>query len=114
MDDFPSIALPDWELFSQTKRKGQIKTNFESGVVQTRARHTSSKWIFTLGWLGLSPSDYSDLVDFFDSHIGDTFHYTHPTTLVTYTVRFADDVLPEASSVGWNYWKLTGLRLEEV
>ena len=115
MADFPSIRQSDWSLFKQSKYRRQEKTTMEDGSVQSRPVHTSSRWLFTIGWEWLTVVDYNTLVTFFDDNIGGTFNWTHIWTSVVYVVRFSDDILPEVETLGSGY--ILGpkeLRLEQA
>ena len=121
-EDWPVSEAESIDHFSQKRRKGQIKTKFENGKVQSRAKETSSKWIFTVGYKGLVQSEYEDLYEFFDSNIGGTFTWDHPITTIAdvaaqYTVRFGNDELPDAKFIGWvggeEAWDISGIILEE-
>lgn len=115
MADFPTtIRKSDWDLFSQVRVKKQVRTRMESGVVQSRALYTASKWLFKIGWKYLTTSEYDTLVTFFDANLGGSFNFTHPITDVVYVVRFTQDNLPESPPIGEDYWSLSGLELEEV
>jgi len=115
MADFPSIRESDWSLFKQSKSKKQVKTNMESGKVQSRPVHTSSKWLFTIGWEWLTIADYNTLVTFFEANIGGAFNWTHIWTDAIHVVRFSNDILPEVETLSTSY--ILGpkeLRLEEA
>ena len=116
-EEWPVSEAESKDYFSQKRRKGQIKTKFENGKVQSRAKETSSKWIFTVGYKGLVQSEYEALYVFFDANIGGTFTWDHPITDVEHTVRFGNDELPEAKFIGWvggeEAWDISGIILEE-
>jgi len=118
MPAWPSIEDPEQVLWSEYYQKGQIRTEFENGAVQSRARATSGRWVFIMGWNVLSNADYTALVAFFDANIGGTFTYTHPFKDTSHTCRFSDDKLPEAKIFGARdsapSWQLTGLQIEEA
>lgn len=117
MADWPNIAQVSQDLFAQYKQKGQIRTEFENGAVQSRARATSARWVFLLGWKALGQTDYATLCTFFDNNMAGTFNWTHPVTSMVYVVRFSEDQLPEARPAGFvngeQAWTLSGLQLEQ-
>jgi hypothetical protein len=118
MADWPSISDPAFDLYAQTLVKAQIKTEFENGKVQSRARATSARLVVSLGWHALSNTDYSSLQTFFTNNIGGTFNWTHPLTSTVYVMRFTSDALPGAKPSGYSAdgtiaWELTGLELEQ-
>ena len=114
MTAFPTIGAPSYGKYGQKLHKAQTRIPFESGVVQSAARHTSARYIFRIGWKALTTADYGLLVTHFTANQGGTFAWTHPLTSVVYTVRYADDALPEAVPVAPGYWELDDLILEEA
>jgi len=116
MSDFPSsIRKSDWKLFKQKRHKGQIRTLFEGGAVQSRARHTAGRWIFTIGWEYMTTAEHNALVSHFDDNLGGMFNWTHIITNAVHVVRYVDDELPEAIPIGDDYWgEVNGIVLEET
>ena len=115
MPDFPSsIRASDWKLFDQVRKKGQIRTPYEGGAVQSRPRWTAARWIFTIGWAHLTAGQYDTLITFFDENLGGTFNWTHIITGNVHVVSFADEELPEAVPIGNDYWSIKGINLEET
>jgi len=112
MAAFPTIAKPSPGKFGQQIHKAQTRIPFESGVVQSAAKHTSSRYTFTLGWDALLLSSWVLVVSHFDKNQGSTFSYTHPTTSVSYTVRYQGDALPQANYLNATYVQVDGLVLE--
>jgi len=92
--------------------KGQIKTGFAAGYVQSRAKWTRSRKTFELSWKAMTNADANILEAFFDDNLGGTFTWTHPLSGVSYTVRFAEDKIP-FGYVHYNHWKVK-LTLEEL
>ena len=122
-EDWPITEAECKDYFSQKRSKGQIITKFENGKVQSRARETKSRWVFTVGYKGITQTNYALLYNFFDSNIGGTFTWDHPiiktgSVAVQYTVRFRSDEFPEAKFIGWvdgeEAWDISGIILEEV
>ena len=120
MADFPA-TLPtcSWQFFSQTPARAQIMTQFEAGKVQSRPKHTSMRWKFTIGWQALTQTQYAALYAFYNSYIGLTFNWTHPVTAVVYVVRFAHEKeLPQAKPAGFINgsfaWEVSGIQLEQA
>ena len=103
MADFPSIRESDWSLFKQSKYKRQAKTPMESGKAQSRIVHTSSRWLFTIGWEWLTIADYNTLRTFWDTNLGGSFNWTHIWTDTIHIVRFSDDVFPEVETMSADY-----------
>ena len=119
MVDFPtSLPVPSKQFFSQRLIQKQLKTKMESGAVQSRPQHTSSRWEFTIGWQIVTQTQYAALCTFFTGNIGGTFNWTHPITTTVYVVRFAKGELPPAKHGGHVDdvfgWTLSGLILEQA
>jgi len=106
---WPNIESPS--SMTERKRKGQIKSDFAAGYVQSRAKWTRSRKVFELSWKGMSDADKETLEAFFGDNIGDTFIWAHPLSDTSYTVRFVEDELP-ARYVPYNHWQID-LTLEE-
>ena len=112
-----SLRTSDWELFKEVRSKPQIRSPFEGGAVQARSRFTTSRWKFQVGAAMMTTTLYDTLVDFFDDNQGGSFTFVHPIKATSHTVRFTDDELPEAVSVGTGSnarWDITGINLEEI
>ena len=119
MANFPTLPTPSWQYFDQAPSKAQIITPFESGKGQSRPKHTSMRWKFTIGWQALTQTQYATLCEFYDDYIGSTFNWTHPVTSTVYVVRFAHkDGLPEAKASGFIggvfAWTISGIMLEQI
>jgi hypothetical protein len=119
MVDFPAtLPVPSKQFFSQRPIQKQLKTKMESGVVQSRAQHTSMRWEFTIGWHIITQTQYAALYEFFTANIGTTFNWSHPITSTVYVVRFSKGELPPAKHgghvAGVFGWTLSGLILEQA
>lgn len=91
MADWPSIATP---AFGMTERvyKRQLKSEFESGAVQSRPAFTLQKRQWPdLGWNALPNADLVTLQTFFIANQGNSFNWTHPITSVVYICRFMSE-----------------------
>lgn len=102
---WPTIQAPSFPL-EESSVKPQIKTEFESGYVQSRARATVAKRRFKLRWKAMTEANWLSLKSAFEADQGSTFTWTHPVSN-EYTVRYAND---ELSSTLFS----TGLRQVEV
>lgn len=116
---FPSLPTPSWQFFEQKPARAQLMSPFEAGMSQSRPKHTSTRWIFTIGWQALGTTDYATLVAYYDANVGSSFSWTHPITSTVYTVRFGNEnELPRAKAagmVGGEFaWEISGIILEEV
>ena len=108
---FPTLPSPSD--FSKQLNKAQTRIPFESGVVQSAAKHTASRYIFSLGWKVLSTSNWALVVTHFDTYQGSVFTYTDPTSAV-YSVRYQGDALPSARYLTTGFVEVLGLILEEA
>ena len=71
-----------------------VKTAFEAGYVQTRARFTRERESWTLGWMGITSAEFRTFTSFVVSVKGaaDSFTFVDPVDAAsTYLVRFRDD-----------------------
>jgi len=119
MADFPSLPTPSWQYFSQQPIKSQLITPFESGKAQSRPKHTSMRWRFTIGWQALTQTQYQTLYEFYRDYAGTAFNWTHPVTSTVYSVRFGNENgLPEAVPSGFINgsfaWTVSGIILEQI
>lgn len=111
MAAWPSIPNPSYP-FNESIQKRQIKSDFESGHVLSRAAATVSKRAFELRWNALPEADYTTLETFFKDNIGLTFTWTHPVTAEVITVRFSEDKIE--SSIPFTGHRSVKLMLEEA
>lgn len=111
MPDFPQITNPDYGLEEQT-HKPQVRTEFESGHVQSRARATRERRRWRMSWQTLPDAEYQALAQFFTDNQGGSFAWTHPRTGQVFTARFSGDSL-SARAAGPGYWQAS-LEIEEV
>jgi hypothetical protein len=84
----------------------QIRTEFEAGYVQSRRRGTRERRKWALEWDVLTNAQRITLQSFFIARQGSTFAWTHPVTLVSYTVRFSDDAVKMSFNVNQR-WSAT-------
>jgi len=118
MSDFPSsLPEPSKGFLRQKFIKAQVLTPYENGVQQSRGKHTSGRWFFTIGWRTLSTTEYGVLKTHFEDNVGGTFNWTHPITSTVYVVRYLGDELPEATPTGIKdgeqAWQIGGIQLGE-
>jgi hypothetical protein len=86
---FPSIANPT-QLEEETW-KAQLKSDWETGGCQSRAKFTAAKEKWKLSWTKMTAADYAILKAYLAANMGATFSWTHPNTATVYTARFSDD-----------------------
>lgn len=92
MSAFPSMRTPGSIRIEHYK--GQVRADFTSGYVHSRAAHTRSRERIYLGWPGLNETDLATLLSHFDSNLGGTFDWTHNLTSTVYVVRYLKDEIP--------------------
>jgi len=88
-----------------------VKSEFDGNYVQQRLKTTRFRKSFELNY-ALSDTEFLELDSFFQTHLGSSFTFTHPSTSVDYTVRFSEDTL-NATYQTSKLIKVT-LKLEEV
>jgi hypothetical protein len=117
MGDYPTnIRKPSYPLGEEIV-KSQVRTKMESGTVQSRARFTKHKHIWTLPYPVMLTVDYQILRAHFYGNIGGTFNWTFPTIAshelsgTTIVVRYVDDNL-QFEWINKSYWS-GSVRLEE-
>jgi len=108
---WPSIQAPSYPL-EEIVFKPQIKSEFESGYVQSRPRATIAKRRFTLRWKAMSDAHFSSLCSAFTADVGSTFSWNHPATGSAYTVRYTSDSIE--SSVTVPGYRQVQLSIEEA
>jgi hypothetical protein len=108
---FPSVQGLTFP-FRESFFKPKVRTEFENGVVQSRARFTRGKKRFVLKYDKIEYQDYEILRAFFDVRGGESFIFTHPLSKKQYTCIFSDDEF-EASIVAGNWYDVT-IKIEEV
>lgn len=80
--------------FQEEYTKAQIRSKFENGTVQSRAKETKGRHRWpALIWPVLPVADYETLKTFFETNQGSAFDWTHPQSSVVYPVRFIGDSL---------------------
>ncbi len=103
MSTFPAIPNPvlgsGGSLF-----KAQVRTEFEGGYVQSRAKHTRSRKRFRLIWSHMKEADWDLLTAFFIANQGGSWGYTF---LGTGDYRFSTD------EIEWT-WAGPGRRRVEI
>ncbi len=111
LPQYPAIHNPTFPL-RESFFKPKVRTEFENGTVQSRARFTRGKWRFGLKYDKIDPVDYETLREFFNVRGGESFRFVHPLTGKAYTCIFSDDVF-EGNLVEGNWYDVT-VNIEEV
>jgi hypothetical protein len=106
--EVPGLTFPLRESYFKPK----VRTEFENGMVQSRARFTRGKRRFALKYEKIDPDDCESLRAFFDARGGEAFRFKHPLTGKIYACIFSDDDFDSSLVVG-NWYDLT-LNIEEV
>jgi len=117
MSNFPTnIRKPAYPLEEEIV-KSQVRTEFENGVVQSRARYTTHKYRWTLNYPVMTTVDYQILRAHFYNNVGNTFNWVYPTITShelsgsTIAVRYTEGSL-KASWINKRYWSLS-VQLEQ-
>lgn len=111
-------AKEDSEYFGEEPVDRTIRAEMEGGFVQTRARFTRRKLIFSTGWTDI-PHAQKVIFDAFMDSMRDgagSFSYIHPVSADVFVVRFASP-LPQpkyAGIGGFHRWNIPNVKLEEV
>jgi len=88
---WPSIKAPD--SLADDVKNPVVRTEYETGAVQTRVRFSTARSVFTLSWRSMTEADYQTLLTFFLANQALEITWTHPISAVSYTVRFQGDEL---------------------
>jgi phage-related protein len=111
MPDYPDIQMPSG--CEETTEDPSIRTEFESGIVQTRARFTRARRTWGLKWDYMKGADYRILRSFYDQMHGGalSFMWPHPTEETLFDVRFKGEI--KGTSQSFDFWSVT-VTLEQV
>jgi phage-related protein len=112
MANYPSsIQLPSG--CGETTPDPAIRTDFESGIVQTRPRYTRMRRTWQLSWAYMNGPDYRALRAFFEQMRGGSlnFNWTHPAENSVFDVRFRGEM--QADEQSYDYWSVS-CTLEQV
>jgi phage-related protein len=108
---WPDVQLP--LNLDETTEDPAIRSEFESGIVQTRARYTRMRQTWALGWANMRGADYRGLLAFYRQMKGGalSFNWMHPRNGATFEVRFKGSL--NAKHTAMDFWNVT-LTLEQV
>jgi hypothetical protein len=112
MVNFPTIRNPKYDGIDERIIKKQVRNETEGGYTISRCRSLRSKLSWGLSWSEMPELDYQTLKTFFETYQGTIFTWTHPISLVAYSVRFVGDEV--ASNVPYNGSRSVQIQLEEV
>jgi hypothetical protein len=108
---WPTVQLP--LNLDETMEDPVIRTEFESGIVQTRPRYTRMRGTWALGWANMRGADYRTLRNFYKQMKGGSlsFNWKHSRENVLHEVRFKGPF--SAKHTIMDHWNVT-LTLEQV
>jgi hypothetical protein len=111
MGNFPTEPVPHLGTEDSTNYL-VIRSQFDGNYQQTRLGATKGRKVFKLKYDKLTLQEFSVLEVFHSANIGGTFLFTHPISLITYTVVFQEDTLTKS----WDAYDIvsTTIILEEV
>ena len=113
MDDFPTTMPPPLLPVQAVHRNQSLRSEQENGRTLSRGKFTSGKKRFTLAWQRVTAAQLSILLNFFDSHAGDSFRWTDPGTSTTHTVIFDIDEVQYSNVMGTSY-NISNVVLREI
>lgn len=118
MATFPTLSINPKYPLSKTYEDKIIRTPFEAGYEQTRARTTRTRRKFTLNYDLLTSSDATLLDTFFHTTLNGgagTFTWTNPETSAAHTVRFDGPYTIETQfHNGSDYYHTATINITEV
>ena len=111
MADFPTIQLPSG--MEEITEDPSLRTEFESGIVQSRARFTRVRRIWQLRWELMRGADYRALRVFYVQMRGGSlsFDWLHPAEVEVFHVRFQGEI--RSRNLSHDYWDVE-ITLEQV
>lgn len=109
--DWPNVQLPS--SLEETTEDPAIRSEAESGIVQTRPRYTRMRRSWQLGWANMRGADYRLLRAFFEQVRGGAlvFGWRQPRENKVFQVRFVGPIIGRHTVM--DCWSVT-LNLEEV
>jgi phage-related protein len=109
--NWPNVQLPSG--LDESMEDPVIRTEFESGIVKTRARYTRIRRTWSLSWANMRGSHYRSLRAFYVQTRGGalSFNWTNPTEGATFEVRFKGNIVSRHTVM--DCWSVT-LTLEQV
>lgn len=106
-DDFPSIQLPSHRKASYKKKT--LKTQFDSGHIQSAPLFTKGMWVYELAWDAIPFGDFYSVQYHFEQFAGDTFTVSGDMlgTTDSMTMAYTNDEVASESSGIKGYVKFT-------
>ena len=92
MENFPTLSQNPSYPLGESREDATIRSSFEAGYEHTRPRFTRSRKSWNVKYEMLPYADVSTLDTFITTvrEGADSFVWTHPSSLVTYTVTFSE------------------------
>ena len=114
MADYPVLATRFSTYSRNPKRYQTIRTEMESGAVQTRAKNTDGVRVFDIEHFGLSSADVATWEAFYVARKGgaESFNFTIPGTATVVVVRFIS--VPSIEPLGVSTFNISEVILEEA
>lgn len=103
--------------FSESSLDDTIKGETDGGYTLTRRRSTRApRKIFKTGFTDLSDEEKLSLESFYATHTThQIFEWTHPVTLVQYSVRFEAPIVPNYhGALGYHRWDVQSISIVQV
>lgn len=121
MADYPSIAIEPGSFEERPRAYRVVKTEFEHGYVQTRAKSTTAPREFQFLHKGVPAADRTTFLSFWDARKGgaEAFNFTNPLTAEVVSCRFKHDASNPPSvkligSVATAHYIIGPITLEEA
>jgi hypothetical protein len=114
MASYPSLLF-EFPFGEPVKQWQTLRTEFEQGYVQTRAKNTAAPRLYgPNAHRSLTSANLTTWLDFWDARKGEAeaFDLTDPRTGNTYSVRFKGQ--PKVTRTGPQTWDIEGLVFEEA
>ena len=111
---WPSIKNPNSINVSHIREL--IKTNYDTGAVESRPKFTKSRKTFELGWKdkgAMSLADLNLLLAAFDTDLGSSFTWENPDTQQSYTVIYSKGQVGYVPIEVGSGWYTVTVSLEE-
>lgn len=94
-DAYPSAILIEFPFGENALDFQTLRSPFEAGYEQTRAKTTIAPKEFSFHHKNISAANVTTWLAFWDAHRGggEAFNFTDPRTATVFSVRFAADVM---------------------
>ena len=109
------FTWPSYNVYTERVQFKTLKSNYESGVVQRRAKQAYPLRIFVLQFLMLDwETEAQEIFDFFIARKGsyEAFEWVNPNDDVTYNVTFMEDFV-DLARFAYNLYSLGEIQFIE-